>query len=59
MSIFSDYECGAMTDVEYRNACARMNAKERWEEEHYWDTDDDDDDRCEEDEEGEDDEDID
>ena len=50
MSIFSDYECGAMTDVEFNNACVEMNARERWEEEHYRDTDPEDEEEDEEDE---------
>lgn len=29
MSIFSDYECGAMSDVEFHNECVRMNAENR------------------------------
>lgn len=29
MSIFSDYECGAMSDVEFHNECVRMNAEDR------------------------------
>lgn len=29
MSIFSDYECGAMSDSEFKQACARMNREER------------------------------
>jgi len=29
MSIYSDYKCGAMSDWEYRQACARENRKER------------------------------
>ena len=28
MSIYSDYECGAISDQEFRNACARENRKE-------------------------------
>lgn len=34
MSIFSDYECGAMSDAEFHNACVRMNAEERYDMEH-------------------------
>lgn len=44
MSIFSDYECGTMTDVEYRNACARMNREGRDEDERVWESDREDDD---------------
>ena len=29
MSIYSDHKCGAITDQEFRNACARENRKER------------------------------
>ena len=29
MSIYSDHDCNAMTDQEFRNACARENRKER------------------------------
>ena len=29
MSMYSDYECGAMSDQEFRQACARENRKER------------------------------
>lgn len=39
MSIFSDYECGAMSDVEYHNACARMNREGRDEDERFWESD--------------------
>lgn len=29
MSIYSDYKCGALTEDEYRNECARENRKDR------------------------------
>ena len=45
MSIFSDYEVGALSEVEFHNACVEMNARDRWEREHEYDED-------EEDEEG-------
>ena len=31
MSIFSDYKVGALSDVEFHNACVEMNARDRWE----------------------------
>lgn len=34
MSIFSDYECGALSDDEFRNECNRMNRQDRYEREH-------------------------
>lgn len=34
MSIYSDYECGAMDDIEFHNACVEENARDRWEREH-------------------------
>ena len=33
MSIFSDHKCGAISDDEFRSACARMNAQDREERE--------------------------
>lgn len=42
MSIFSDYKCGAMDYDEFKQACARMNAEERYDKEHMYDDDDDD-----------------
>ncbi len=42
MSIFSDYKCGAMDYDEFKQACARMNAEERYDTEHLFDGD-----RCE------------
>lgn len=37
MSIFSDHECGAMSDIEFRNACIQMNNREIVEEqERIW-----------------------
>lgn len=30
MSIFSDYECGAMDDFEFQNACTQMNNAEAY-----------------------------
>ena len=37
MSIFSDYKVGALSDVEFHNACVEMNAQYRWEREHMYD----------------------
>ncbi len=37
MSIFSEYKCGAISDVEFHNACVEMNAQDRWEREHEYD----------------------
>ena len=37
MSIFSDYKVGALSDVEFHNACVEMNAQDRWEREHEYD----------------------
>ena len=37
MSIFSDYKCGALSEVEFHNACVEMNARDRWEREHEFD----------------------
>lgn len=37
MSIFSDYAVGALSDVEFHNACVEMNAQDRWEREHMYD----------------------
>ena len=34
MSIFSDYKVGALSDVEFHNACVEMNARDRYEREH-------------------------
>ena len=34
MSIFSDYKVGALSEVEFHNACVEMNARDRWEREH-------------------------
>lgn len=33
MSIFSDYECGAISDEELRNFGVRMNRQDRYEQE--------------------------
>lgn len=41
MSIFSDYKCGAMDYDEFKQACARMNAEDRYDREHMCDDDDD------------------
>ena len=30
MSIYSDFSCGAMSEVEFHNACARMNREDRY-----------------------------
>lgn len=40
MSIYSDYKCGAMDDVEFHNACVEENDQDRWEREHEYDEDD-------------------
>ena len=37
MSIFSDYRVGALSEVEFHNACVEMNARDRWEREHEYD----------------------
>ena len=37
MSVFSDYERGYLSEVEYHNACVEMNAQDRWEREHEFD----------------------
>ena len=37
MSIFSDYECGAMSYEEFRGECKRMDRQERYEREHQFD----------------------
>ena len=37
MSIFSDYAVGALSEVEFHNACVEMNAQDRWEREHEYD----------------------
>lgn len=37
LSIFSDYAVGALSDVEFHNACVEMNAQDRWEREHMYD----------------------
>ena len=42
MSIFSDYRVGALSEVEFHNACVEMNARDRWEREHEFDDMDDD-----------------
>ena len=44
MSIFSDYECGSLSDEEFRGECIRMNHRERYEREHMYDEEGDDDD---------------
>ena len=36
MSIFSDYAVGALSEVEFHNACVEMNARDRWEREHMY-----------------------
>ena len=40
MSIFSDYKVGALSDVEFHNACVEMNARERYYEDSMYYTDD-------------------
>ena len=37
MSVFSDYRVGALSEVEFHNACVEMNARDRWEREHEYD----------------------
>ena len=37
MSIFSDHECGALSDFEYDQECRRMNRQDRYEREHLYD----------------------
>lgn len=37
MSIFSDHDCGAMDDFEFREECKRMDRQERYEREHMFD----------------------
>ena len=37
MSIFSDNECGALSDDEFRAECIRMNLQDRYEREHQFD----------------------
>lgn len=37
MSIFSDYECGAMDEFEFKEECKRMDRQERYEREHLFD----------------------
>lgn len=41
MSIFSEYKVGLLTDEEFANECAKMNNKDRWEQEHEFDDEDD------------------
>ena len=36
MSIFSDYKVGALSEVEFHNACVEMNARDRWEREFFF-----------------------
>ena len=42
MSIFSDHNCGALSDDEFREECKRMDRRERYEREHMYDEYDDD-----------------
>ena len=51
MSIFSDYEIGALSDVEFHNACVEMNARDRWEREHEYDEEEGEEYECERDDE--------
>ena len=37
MSIFSDYEYGAMSYEEFREECKRMDRQEKYEREHQFD----------------------
>ena len=39
MSIFSDYKVGALSEVEFHNACVEMNAQDRWEREFFFEPD--------------------
>ena len=39
MSIFSDHECGALSDFEFDQECRRMNRQDRYEREHLYDED--------------------
>lgn len=36
MSIYSDYKVGAMDDIEFHNACARENRRDRYEREREY-----------------------
>ena len=42
MSIYSDYKHGALTQEEFRSACAEINRKEAWNIEHGYDEEDED-----------------
>lgn len=53
MSIFSDYKVGALSEVEFHNACVEMNARDRWERDHFFEPDFDDLESLDEDEEDE------
>lgn len=47
MSIYSDFECGAISDEEFRNFGVRMNRRDRYEREQEGEEDDSqEDDRC-------------
>ena len=41
MSVFSDYDCGALDDVSFNNYWAVENARDRDEREREWNNDDD------------------
>lgn len=43
MSIFSDYQVGALSDREYEQECRKMNAEDKWERTHEFDDSDDED----------------
>ena len=40
MSIYSDYNAGALTDEEFRSLCQWENAKDRYDQEHEFDEED-------------------
>lgn len=35
MSIWSDHDCGALSDEDFERECIRMNNQDRWEWEHF------------------------
>lgn len=38
MSMYSDYKVGALSDVEFHNLCVEENMRERYNEEHLYDS---------------------
>lgn len=38
MSIWSDHDCGALSDEDFERECIRMNNKDRWEAEQMLNT---------------------